>query len=131
MALPAVPIVAAKLYSAYKTYKTATGAVDAASKLATAAKGASTVLGQVKAAVDTLDGGVTGRQQGGGKGPDIDMPKLAGLFPKNPGDAAPGMSHKENSFLQGVVASMIQSTQGMEGGSPQTPSQNTPSGPGM
>lgn len=132
MAIPALVLGAVKAYSTYKTLKNGIEVADSASKLASASMASSKVLDQVKTAVNTFDGGVTGRKGDGEKGLEIDMPKLAGLFPQNAGGAAPGMQPQETSFLHGFLANMIDANEGAQGGNaPQGPDKNGPSNPGM
>ena len=57
------------------------------------------------------------------------MPKLSGVFPKNPGEAAPGMKPKEHDLHQGFIASMIHGVAESTGQAPEGP-QNGPSSPG-
>ena len=124
MAIPALVAGAAKAYSAYKTFQDGKELLDSGGKLSQASERASGVLAQVKNAVHALDGGVSSREDGGDKGMEIDMPKLSGLFPGEPGEAAPGMTPDEHGFLHGIIANFIgtnEAAMGMEGQSPEAP----------
>lgn len=128
MAIPAIVAGAAKAYSAYKTLETGVEIAGAAGKLSHAAESATGVLAQVKDAIHALDGGVSSREPEGSKGPEIDMPKLAGLFPDEPGQAAPGMTPDEHGFLHGIIANLLHINGAATGN--ETPAPTDPQGPG-
>lgn len=135
MALPAIAVGAAKAYQAYQTAKTVKKAYDGASdKLGQAKEKASTALDQSKGAIHAFDGGISARQTGGAKGQEVDMPKLAGAFPEEPGETAPGMKPEEHGLIQGTLTSMLgKGADSMQGqhNEPEAPQQDTPSTPGM
>ena len=86
MPIPAALAVAGEAYGAYQAIKQGADTLDSAGKLVKAAERASRVLDQVKSAVHAFDGGISSREDAGNKGMEIDMPKLAGLFPTTPGE---------------------------------------------
>lgn len=132
MALPAVAVVAAKGYQAYKTAKTAKKGFDSAAKLVNARQDASSTLDQTKSAVHKLDGGLAERQQSGKAGQEIDLPKMAGIFPSNeedqPNAAAPGTKPEERGLLDAIIG---RTTDAMQENHVKGPEQDSPSTPGM
>lgn len=107
MPLPVVIAAGVKAYSMYKTAQSAKELFDDGSKLLKASKVASTTLDQAKSAVGKMDGGISQRTFSALAGPEIDIPKLSGLFPKTPDQAALGMQPEETEMHTGFIASLI------------------------